>query len=137
LCLQTLAEAKRMLLCCATPESIVRLENSTLPAAARHEIEHIYFKEQCHENVFEFLHHVFVKNRREDSLHLQVCDSCLVLHTGPGLQCALIHFFILVLDKSFTCLLAYLLTYLLTYLRNFLLLCFLTIRPIPFSGQWF
>jgi len=65
-----------MLLCCATPESIVRLENSALPAASRQEIEHIYFKEQCHENVFEFLHHVFVKSKPADSLHLQVCTFC-------------------------------------------------------------
>ena len=76
---QILAEAKRMLLHCATPESIVRLENSTLLAASRQEIEHIYFKEQCHENVFEFLHHVFVKSKPADRLHLQVCNSCLLI----------------------------------------------------------
>jgi len=67
LCLQILSETKRMLLQCATPESIVRFGNA--------EIEHTYFKEQCHENVFEFLHHAFVKNKPADSLHLQVCNS--------------------------------------------------------------
>jgi len=75
LCLQVLAEAERMLLHCATPESIVRLENSDVSAESWHEIEHIYFQEQCHENIFEFLHHVFVKKRQTESLRLQVCNQ--------------------------------------------------------------
>jgi len=60
------------LLQCATPESIVRLTNSTLAATVQDEIKHIYFNEQCHENIFEFAHHVFVKNKPTESLHLQV-----------------------------------------------------------------
>jgi len=71
--LQILDEAKRTLLQCATPESIVRLTNSPLAAASQDEIKDIYFKEQCHENIFEFAHLVFVKNQPTDTLHLQVC----------------------------------------------------------------
>ena len=75
LCLQILDEAKRTLLHCATPESVVRLTNSSLPAASRDEIEHIYFKEQCHENIFELAHRELVENKPADSLYLQVCQS--------------------------------------------------------------
>jgi len=66
-------EAKRTLLQCATPESIVRLTNSALASASQDEIKDVYFREQCHENIFEFLHHVFVKHKPTDTLHLQVC----------------------------------------------------------------
>jgi len=52
----------------------VRLTNSTLAAASQDEIKHIYMKEQCHENIFEFAHHVLIKNKPRDSLHLQVCQ---------------------------------------------------------------
>jgi len=87
--MQILDEAKRMLLQCATPESIVRLTNSVIPAASRNDIERIYFTEQCHENIFEFAHHVFMNRVSTDSLHLQVC--CFLF-------CGFCHIFLLCIE---------------------------------------
>ncbi|XP_053396339.1 E3 ubiquitin-protein ligase rnf213-alpha-like isoform X2 [Mercenaria mercenaria] len=52
---QVLQDAKSVLLWCATPESLFRLENSVLSKEEKKLLEHCYFKKQTHESFIQYV----------------------------------------------------------------------------------
>jgi hypothetical protein len=69
---QILARAKKILLKCATPESIVRHCASPINAKTANDVRRTYFEEQCHDNIFDFLQQTLVMNKPKKNLFLQV-----------------------------------------------------------------
>ncbi|XP_028841461.1 LOW QUALITY PROTEIN: E3 ubiquitin-protein ligase rnf213-alpha-like [Denticeps clupeoides] len=52
---QVLKEAKLILLNCATPDSVVRLDSTTLPRVESELLEHVYFEDQKHNCLADFI----------------------------------------------------------------------------------
>lgn len=69
-CLKVLDYAKRILLWCATPDAVFRVSNSRL-SADEHGIIDIYFEEQHHESVLDYIQHQ-IKEIQPKSLYAQV-----------------------------------------------------------------
>ncbi|KAL3881507.1 hypothetical protein ACJMK2_027939 [Sinanodonta woodiana] len=49
-------EAKKLLLWCATPDSVVRIERCNLAQQEKIKMKPVYMREQCHENLAQYLH---------------------------------------------------------------------------------
>ncbi|KAL3881508.1 hypothetical protein ACJMK2_027940, partial [Sinanodonta woodiana] len=53
---EILDEAKKLLLWCATPDSVVRLERCNLAQQEKIKMKQVYLREQFHENLAQYLH---------------------------------------------------------------------------------
>ena len=73
---QVLNLSKFLLLETAAPAAIVRLKNSELTEEIA-AIKHIYFEEQHHRSIEDFLRHHLHSDHRDTSLLMQVCVSGL------------------------------------------------------------
>lgn len=65
-------EAKSVLLWCATPESLVRLDNSELSNEEREHLRRLYDEHQAHDNLMQYLNEKIIKEEYEQ-LFAQVC----------------------------------------------------------------
>ena len=75
---QILKAGKSLLLWVATPDAVVRLQESRLPPEECKELQEIYHKKQRHESIVEYLHQKLVVDRQEP-LFVQVRRHFYVL----------------------------------------------------------
>ncbi|KAK3585578.1 hypothetical protein CHS0354_036765 [Potamilus streckersoni] len=78
---QIMDEAKRLLLWCATPDAVVRLESCRLVLKERKVITHIYMNEQCHDNLAQYLHFKLMMEKTEE-LFAQITTHSKLLSTA-------------------------------------------------------
>jgi hypothetical protein len=71
-----LNEAKRILLWCATPDAMVRLSTSNV--ADKDELQNIYWKQQAHESILQYLEFC-LKETKYKRLLAQVYFTVFVL----------------------------------------------------------
>lgn len=64
--------AKFHLLQCATAECILRLDKTELEEDAA-DIQEMYFQEQHHENLLQYLEHVLITTETKECVQIQVC----------------------------------------------------------------
>ncbi|KAK3585575.1 hypothetical protein CHS0354_036762 [Potamilus streckersoni] len=76
-----LDEAKRLLLWCATPDAVVRLERCDLDPQEKIMLKQVYMKEQCHDNLFQYLHFM-LKRERIHELFAQITTHSKLLSTA-------------------------------------------------------
>ncbi|KAL4658167.1 E3 ubiquitin-protein ligase rnf213-alpha-like [Arapaima gigas] len=82
---EVLDEAKLILLNCATPDSVVRLDCTTLPKVETEELTRIYFEEQRHCSLAEFiLSHRLLEERSYVSFTEVTTFSRLLIATDIG-----------------------------------------------------
>ncbi|KAL3881514.1 hypothetical protein ACJMK2_027946, partial [Sinanodonta woodiana] len=75
-----MGEAKRLLLWCATPDAVVRLERCRLAPQERTIITNIYIREQCHESLAQYLQFKLMMEKKEE-LFAQITTHSKLLST--------------------------------------------------------
>ncbi|KAL3881511.1 hypothetical protein ACJMK2_027943, partial [Sinanodonta woodiana] len=78
---KVLEEAKRLLLWCATPDSVVRLERCNLDPQEKIMLKQVYMKEQCHDSLFQYLHFM-LKRERIQELFAQITTHSKLISTA-------------------------------------------------------
>ncbi|KAK3585587.1 hypothetical protein CHS0354_036774 [Potamilus streckersoni] len=76
-----LDEAKKLLLWCATPDSVVRLERCNLAQQEKTMLTQVYMKEQCHENLAQYLHFKLLTEQIQE-LFAQITTHSKLLSTA-------------------------------------------------------
>ncbi len=76
---QVLCYSKYLILQTAAPDSLFRLKTTAL-CEEESEIQKIYFQEQHHSSVSDFLHHYIQQNSGEKRLLMQVDFHVLILY---------------------------------------------------------
>ncbi|KAL3881512.1 hypothetical protein ACJMK2_027944 [Sinanodonta woodiana] len=78
---KVLEEAKRLLLWCATPDAVVRLERCDLDPQEKIMLKQVYMREQCHENLAQYLHFKIVTENISE-LFAQITTHSKLLSTA-------------------------------------------------------
>ena len=68
--IQVLVQSKHQLLCCATPDAVVRLEHTDLQPQEQKDLLHEYWGVQKHNSLYDFLQYSITGGK--DSLLAQV-----------------------------------------------------------------
>ncbi|KAL3881513.1 hypothetical protein ACJMK2_027945, partial [Sinanodonta woodiana] len=76
-----LHEAKKLLLWCATPDSVVRLESCRLMPQEKMTLKQVYMREQCHDNLAQYLKFKLQKEQTQQ-LFAQITTHSKLLSTA-------------------------------------------------------
>ncbi|KAL3881517.1 hypothetical protein ACJMK2_027949 [Sinanodonta woodiana] len=76
-----LEDAKKLLLWCATPDSVVRLERCNLAQQEKIMLTKVYMREQCHENLAQYLHFKLLTEQTPE-LFAQITTHSKLLSTA-------------------------------------------------------
>ncbi|KAK3585576.1 hypothetical protein CHS0354_036763 [Potamilus streckersoni] len=78
---KVLKEAKRLLLWCATPDAVVRLERCDLAPEEKIMLKQVYMREQCHNSLTQYLHFK-LETEKISELFAQITTHSKLLSTA-------------------------------------------------------
>lgn len=89
--LKVFQEAKSVLLWCATPESLVRLENSNLPNEETEHLRRWYYEHQAHDSLIQYLNEKIIKQKYKQ-LFAQVCMKLYLEYSNKNYKFLILQF---------------------------------------------